>query len=463
VGGQGASTGAVVAGGRAHVGQHLPIKKAALDVTLHSEGLVVGLSQHHQYTLGTEMNEGSRSGGAARECARGIPSSSRSKMPFIALPATTHAPKSTLPPFPTEKLLAIYTDSDLNAFNGILRNAAAGSAAQKLSMLELFPISPPDNATGNNFGSARGHITPTKHPATKVEFTKLKVEDQGERVAYISLGRVGRDKVGALTFSCTTADATPTASRATQAPIWWLPWQSLHMVKMKIAPQGTLVLDSLGQQLPNPDIFFTAAVSGCSVFVRGDPSAPSIYHGGIDGKLVDSKQGKFLNRGIFNKKQFDRLGGSTPAFWRQVLSGMDYDAEEGHSTDMKKTAGANKFNRPNSPVAEINTTHYTSDKGTKTTVNSRAFEKFLTKQAQAKGRQIDVVQPWGAVFGLRDGLNWTFYLQQNVTVIYTKLIGNQRVSDCVVLACTPFFPGSGEAKPPRLETRDFARIEHLLA
>jgi hypothetical protein len=54
-------------------------------------------------------------------------------------------------------------------------------------------------------------------------------------------------------------------------------------------------------------------------------------------------------------------------------------------------------------------------------------------------------------------------MQQNVTVIYTKLASNQMVSDCLVLACTPFFPGRGEARPPKLETRDFARIERLLA
>lgn len=358
--------------------------------------------------------------------------------------------------------MAIYTASDLIAFNGLLARTAQGSAAAKLSMLEMLPISPPDTAVGNMLATARGHITPTKFDQTKVEFTKLKVEEQGERMAYISLEKVTRDKVGALTFSCSTADATPTAARATQVPIWWLPWQSHHMVKMKIATQPTLVLDSAGQVLPNPDVFFTAAVSGCSVFVRGDPSGPSVYHGGIDGKLVDSKTGKHIVRGIFNKKQFDRLGGSTPAFWRQVLSGMDYDTTEGHVSDMSKTAGANKFNRPNSPVSEINTTHYTSDKGTKTTINSRAFEKFLTKQATSKGRRIDVVQPWGAVFGLRDGGTWTFYLQQNVTVIYTKLTSNQMVSDCLVLACTQFFPGSGKAKPPKLETRDFARIERLL-
>ena len=40
--------------------EHLPICKAALDLTVHFEGLVAGFSRYHKYTLGTELREGSR-------------------------------------------------------------------------------------------------------------------------------------------------------------------------------------------------------------------------------------------------------------------------------------------------------------------------------------------------------------------------------------------------------------------
>ena len=40
--------------------EHLPIYKAALDMTVHFEGLVAGFSRYHKYTLGTELREGSR-------------------------------------------------------------------------------------------------------------------------------------------------------------------------------------------------------------------------------------------------------------------------------------------------------------------------------------------------------------------------------------------------------------------
>ena len=40
--------------------EHLPIYKAALDMTVHFERLVAGFSRYHKYTLGTELREGSR-------------------------------------------------------------------------------------------------------------------------------------------------------------------------------------------------------------------------------------------------------------------------------------------------------------------------------------------------------------------------------------------------------------------
>ena len=40
--------------------EHLPIYKAALDLTVHLEQVVAGFSRYHKYTLGTELREGSR-------------------------------------------------------------------------------------------------------------------------------------------------------------------------------------------------------------------------------------------------------------------------------------------------------------------------------------------------------------------------------------------------------------------
>ena len=37
--------------------EHLPIYKAALDMTVHFERLVASFSRYHKYTLGTELHE----------------------------------------------------------------------------------------------------------------------------------------------------------------------------------------------------------------------------------------------------------------------------------------------------------------------------------------------------------------------------------------------------------------------
>ena len=41
--------------------EHLPIYKAALDMTVHFEKLVAGFSRYHKYTLGSKLRESSRS------------------------------------------------------------------------------------------------------------------------------------------------------------------------------------------------------------------------------------------------------------------------------------------------------------------------------------------------------------------------------------------------------------------
>ena len=40
--------------------EHLPIYKAALDMTVHFENLVAGLGRYHKFTLGIVLRQGSR-------------------------------------------------------------------------------------------------------------------------------------------------------------------------------------------------------------------------------------------------------------------------------------------------------------------------------------------------------------------------------------------------------------------
>lgn len=344
-----------------------------------------------------------------------------------------------------------YTDSEIAAFTTALQG---NNVDVKRMILQGIPISPPNGGVTN--ASYHKPLPGSGSTGRLGDFTKLKVTQAGYRIAYLDLMRsTDPAKVGALTFDAHFADQCPVPSRAARVPIWWLPWESRQMTKIKIDPTGGNLQDAAGNALPNPDLFFTAALSGCSVFVRGAPTAPRIYHGGITGKLVDQKGSHGVVRGVFNAKEFKRLGKTAPGFWRNVLDGMNYHP----SGDVKKmTVGTHQ----KTGVSEVNLTHYVSDKGTATTVNSRNLEKFLKKHSTRNNMQVQAVIPWGSVVGLRDTAgNWSFYMQQNVTVIYQKT-GMGVTTDCLLLSFTRFFPGVGQVSPPRLGNGDFERISHLL-
>jgi hypothetical protein len=336
-----------------------------------------------------------------------------------------------------------FTQAELDLLTLTLK--APGNMERKLDLLRRIPMSPPD-------GTAMGYRDPYKSAADPsasikaIKFSKIKIEEDEYKIAFIRLVVATRDKPGALSFEVKYAPDLPTAAeRANYVPIWFLPWQSGHMTKLKLSPPGNPVLtDRAGNTLPNPDLFFTAAVSGCSVFARGGGDQPSVYHGGYDGKLADDE--------VYGATGLSKFGGSSASFWRQVVDGMVYgpgmkaaataggkfvagalvpdgsysyrietarDLSDMQLKDRTGTGKTSKVGRDN--FSEINTTHYTNDDGRYTTANSRAFEAWL-QRTQRDQIRVEVVSPFGCVFGLRDAAHkWSFYLQESVTVTSRKL------------------------------------------
>lgn len=321
----------------------------------------------------------------------------------------------------------------------IHRSLAWGTPEAMERILTTTAVSPPDG----------GVSAPSFNQPVTQDFSKLKVIKAGYRVAYLDF-KTSKDpgKRGALTFDAHYADMCSPEQRNLLAPCWWLPWESRHMTKLKIEPLGPQLTDSNGQNIHNPSLFFTAALSGCSVFVRGHIQEPRIYHGGITGDLFD--KGKV--KGVFNKKEMGKfkLGRDSASFWRRVLGGMDYGP------------GGMKFDgNYKTGVSEVNLNHYVSDHGTNTTVNADGLERFLKSNQQRNGIEVHAVMPWGSVFGVRDRTTWSFYMQQNATVVYAR--NGAQMTECVLLSCTKFFPGQGEASPPVLRSSDFEQLTAKLA
>jgi hypothetical protein len=215
---------------------------------------------------------------------------------------------------------------------------------------------------------------------TDTKVVKSAWADPEDLIRYIDFKvTASRNEPGALTFSGTKVK-TPDS-----VPIYFLPWRSLHLVKMKIPELSARDYDRMEIQ---PNIFFTAAINGCSVFVKGGPTSPEVSHAGIDGKLArDAAQ-----------------------FWRDCLA---------------KAGGAKGI------TGEVNKAHYTKDTsfvGPARTPLAADYMRWLQDEHRQRFT-ISEVSPWGCVFGIRFGRLWSFYLQENATVTTLEFIKKKHVSN----------------------------------
>ena len=166
-------------------------------------------------------------------------------------------------------------------------------------------------------------------------------------------------------------------------PAYFLPWAPQAMIHMTIPRKGSRNVND-----PDPDIFFTAAINGCSVFIQGSPANPTIYHCGGDPDYATNV----------------RTPTEAATFWRNLVL---------------------QHGSPGALHGEVNKTHYVTDVTTtnadeKSTVTSRRYEEWLKSELD-KTIRVKSVKPWGCVFGIRTGMNWKFHLQENVTTSYATL------------------------------------------
>ncbi len=184
-------------------------------------------------------------------------------------------------------------------------------------------------------------------------------------------------------------------------PIYFLPWQSHQLVSLTIPEYTEENVVSYGRGLEidplSPHIFFTAAINGCSVFVTGSARAPTITHAGISQDTTP-------------------YGAEAELFWRDLL-------------DAHNVAQNTYINR----VAEVNRKDYITGPGN-TTLLAMRYKRWLDQLPTNTPLKVESVNPWGAVFGIRYGRMWSFYLQENALVKryivqrVTKTVTQQRQS-----------------------------------
>lgn len=229
-------------------------------------------------------------------------------------------------------------------------------------------VFPPNNAKGDQLTGLK-----------KWDVEQSEIEGSTE----ISLAKVNADirymelSPHAIFKNTLALQISDSRNRQEQIPIFWLPWKSKHVVQVSI-PESIPGISNKDY----PKFFFTSGLSGCSVFVRGPSSSPTIFHAGIEGKITG-------DAALFWKKQLDI-----------AIKGTGLDEQE-------LKAEVNKHDYMDSDSQTIN--DYIS--------------WALTSGNCGKFFKIERFSNFGCVFGVRENKDWSFYMQENAmldTYTYQK-------------------------------------------
>ena len=297
-----------------------------------------------------------------------------------------------------------------------------------LKFMEKYPVHPPNGTLVPGRFVAKAPMThggtapSTVQGSTHVQFSKQKLTRLVDRVAFIDcIEETSPGEKGALTFDIKFADELTTSiSRLTRAPIWWLPWNGQGaLVKLKIEQSAAMPTLNFGPGIatePNPDLFFTAAINGCSIFAYGDLDGPTIYHAGLTGDVMAALG---TNAPL--------LGTTSEEAWGSLLNQVTFSGSTitptGGATKQSTKANFNEVNRSDYVAERKGSSYYkardfVSGTSGKTTKRARDFQAWLEKHPVGAPVKAYSISPWGCVFGVRTGNAWEMWLQRNATVIH---------------------------------------------
>ncbi len=212
----------------------------------------------------------------------------------------------------------------------ILGATTLSGGGKFLEFMQKFAVNPASGQAMFREAGGRGTITPYNDR----KFENWTITDPNRMITYVRLTK-DIDLPGGDSYS---VDIYP-HDAGDRFPVYFLSWTSRVMAQ--------ITLPAMGTHDPDPDIFLTAGINGCSVFFKDPGQTPTVYHAGIDsslhGNLPTSNSGKF---------------------WRQLL--------------LEKEAGLANQARGHKTFGEVKSAHYVNQ-GTQnsnfegTTQESRAF------------------------------------------------------------------------------------------
>jgi len=173
----------------------------------------------------------------------------------------------------------------------------------------------------------------------------------------------------------------------------FLPWRSNAITKYQI-PNGAAGA---------PNLFFTAGLMGCSVFIRPPEApylSPSVYHAGSERGV------RLLTLAVADATADAARAQGATEYWREAYKSLTTNqGVRGNLTDVGETSR--------------------SDYITHERVNwfQTRFDLFQRRHGRTR-RNTPVSGGGAAVIGIRNGgNNWAFYVQEAVWVIYRSSTG----------------------------------------
>jgi hypothetical protein len=252
--------------------------------------------------------------------------------------------------------------------------------ADPVAFMRTYSVMAPDSV-GHNIGDEGGTLPTTAMMGKDYVYSDMQV---GQKVAYLNFAKKARKGPANLTFihkseGTMVLDATY-AQRPHKVKSYFLPWTAGGgIIRLEIPDKATIAAGTL-----DSDYFFTATITGCSIFIKGTQRNPIIYHAGGPTNAPANPAG-------------------AATFWRNLITTC--------------SAGDGAL------AAEINKMHYVTDPaaGGATTANAQTFQGWLTANT-GQDLRIQSVEPWGCVMGVRDAAgNWRFYLQENATILFYEM------------------------------------------
>lgn len=258
-------------------------------------------------------------------------------------------------------------------------------------LFSKYAVHPADTSTDYLVDTSDAEIQPMR-AALRIAQVEAGAVADDKRVAYGHM--VKKTRTASLMSDLEGADClflqVSNAPKANWIPMYYLPWAPGKILHMTIP-----VRSNAANAGPQPDVFFTAAINGCSVFIQGTAKNPTIFHAG--GNPVEK-------------------GRDTTKVWRQLVN-LIKDPAKG-----KLQAEVNK---------EHHVTQWHMDQNMpRSTQKALDYEDYLKTNYNTGTVTIRTVSPWGCIFGIRDAQDdWNFYLQENATITVETITGTNTTTE----------------------------------